>query len=164
MNKPMFRYIGTKIVNAAPLTRGEYNALRGWETPTDENPADAGYLVEYVDGGKPNHPKFEGYISWSPADVFAKAYRPNPGMTFGQAIEALKAGGRVARAGWNGKGMWLKLVPESLADAVAFQYEALYAAPWIGMKTADQKFVPWLASQTDVLAEDWTVVSPEAGG
>ena len=164
MNKPMFRYIGTKIVNAAPLTRGEYNALRGWETPADENPADAGYLVEYVEGGKPNHPKFEGYISWSPADVFAKAYRPNPGMTFGQAIEALKAGGRVARAGWNGKGMWLKLVPESLADAVAFQYEALYAAPWIGMKTADQKFVPWLASQTDVLAEDWTVVSPEAGG
>lgn len=161
MNKPMFRYIGTKIVNAAPLTRGEYNALRGWETPADENPADAGYLVEYVEGGKPNHPKFEGYISWSPADVFAKAYRPNPGMTFGQAIEALKAGGRVARAGWNGKGMWLKLVPESLADAVAFQYEALYAAPWIGMKTADQKFVPWLASQTDVLAEDWTVVSPK---
>ena len=164
MNKPMFRYIGTKIVNAAPLTRGEYNALRGWETPADENPADAGYLVEYVDGGKPNHPEFEGYISWSPADVFAKAYRPNPGMTFGQAIEALKAGGRVARAGWNGKGMWLKLVPESLADAVAFQYEALYAAPWIGMKTADQKFVPWLASQTDVLAEDWTVVSPASGG
>ena len=82
-------------------------------------------------------------------------------MDFGDAIRALKQGSRVARDGWNGKGMWLKLVPESLADAVAFQHEALYAAPWVGMKTADQKFVPWLASQTDVLAEDWTVVSPK---
>lgn len=75
MNKPMFRCIGTKIVNAAPLTRGEYDALRGWETPADKNPEDAGYLVEYVDGGKPNHPEFVGYISWSPADVFANAVR-----------------------------------------------------------------------------------------
>ena len=79
-------------------------------------------------------------------------------MDFGDAIRALKQGFRVAREGWNGKGMWLKLVPESLADAVAFQHEALYAAPWVGMKTADEKFVPWLASQTDVLAEDWVVV------
>ena len=172
MNKPMFRYIGTKIVNAAPLTRGEYNALRGWETPADENPADAGYLVEYVDGGKPNHPKFEGYISWSPADVFAKAYRPNPGMTFSQALEALKACGRVARAGWNGKGMFLFLVPGSritvsegrpLAAVFPVGAEVDYL-PHIDMKTADGKVVPWLASQTDVLAEDWTVVSPEAGG
>ena len=171
MNKPMFRYIGTKIVNAAPLTRGEYNALRGWETPADENPADAGYLVEYVDGGKPNHPEFEGYISWSPADVFAKAYRPNPGMTFGQAIEALKAGGRVARAGWNGKGMWLKLVPAASYPAQTGVAKAYFGdsamvpyREYLALKTAQGDVATWAPSCSDALAEDWTVVSPEAGG
>ncbi len=71
----MQTYIGTKAVKAAPMTRGDYNVLRGWECPADENPADAGFLVEYVDGGKANHPDFAGYVSWSPADVFARAYK-----------------------------------------------------------------------------------------
>lgn len=80
------------------------------------------------------------------------------GLTFGLAIEALKKGHRVARSGWNGKGMWLALVKKEVADKVAFEFAALDAGPWIGMKTADEKFVPWLASQTDMLAEDWAVV------
>lgn len=73
-------------------------------------------------------------------------------MNFGEAIEALKAGERVWREGWNGKGMWLVLVPGT-ANLQDGTYPHL---PWIGMKTADNKFVPWLASQTDVLAEDWS--------
>lgn len=80
-------------------------------------------------------------------------------MDFGDAIKALKNGQKVARAGWDGKGMWLTYVP-------AFHYNpvgsvaplGLEKLPWIGMKTADNKFVPWLASQTDILAEDWTVI------
>lgn len=76
----MQTHIGTKIINAEPMTRGEYNKLRGWEVPADENPDDAGYLVEYTDGGKANHPNFKGYISWSPADVFERAYRPIPAI------------------------------------------------------------------------------------
>jgi hypothetical protein len=71
------QYTGTKTVLARPMTRGDYNAYRGWEVPADENPADEGYLVEYVDGGKANHPAHAGYISWSPADVFARAYTEN---------------------------------------------------------------------------------------
>ena len=54
--------------------------------------------------------------------------------------------------------MWLALVKKEVADKVAFEFAALDAAPWIGMKTADEKFVPWLASQTDMLAEDWVVL------
>lgn len=73
----MKKYIGTKLINAKPMTRQEYNDLRGWAVPSDENPNDEGYLVEYVDGGKANHPDFEGYISWSPKDVFERAYRPS---------------------------------------------------------------------------------------
>jgi hypothetical protein len=81
-------------------------------------------------------------------------------MNFGEALAALKEGKRVARAGWNGKGMWLLLVKGWTVDA---EYETvlhgLLPIPWIGMKTATGDFVPWLASQTDVLAEDWTEVA-----
>lgn len=156
-------YEGTKRVHAHPMNRGEYNAYRGWEVPADENPADDGYLVEYLDGGKSNHPDHAGYISWSPKDVFERAYcEVGQGLPFGDALKALKAGQRVARAGWNGKGMWL-WIPEPLdvfcTKVFVCGDAAFEAAPWIGMKTADNKFVPWLASQTDVLAEDWDVLT-----
>lgn len=73
----MTLHIGTKLIHAHPMNRAAYNTLRGWELPADENGDDAGYLVEYIDGGKANHPDYEGYISWSPADVFERAYRLN---------------------------------------------------------------------------------------
>jgi hypothetical protein len=70
---------------------------------------------------------------------------------FGTAIQMLKAGMRVARIGWNGKGMWLELqVPDAGSKMTL---------PYIYMFTADKNLVPWLASQTDVLAEDWVVTN-----
>lgn len=158
----MTTYIGTKLIRAQAMSRAEYNAYRGWTLPADENGEDSGYLVEYLDGGQSNHPNHVGYISWSPADVFDRAYRPSTDLTFGLAIEALKLGKRVARAGWNGKGMWLGLVQgydynpqEGRATSYALGCIKL---PWIGMKTANGEFVPWLASQTDMLAEDWQII------
>ena len=71
----MRRYVGTKAINAKPMTRAAYNELRGWELPADENGEDAGYLVEYADGQRPNVEGFAGYVSWSPADVFERSYR-----------------------------------------------------------------------------------------
>ena len=72
-------------------------------------------------------------------------------MDFGDAVRALKAGKRVSRAGWNGKGMWLALqVPDE---------HSKMGLPYIYMSTVSGKFVPWLASQTDVLAEDWSEVA-----
>ena len=67
-------YRGCKSVLARPMTRGEYNTYRGWQLPPDESPDDAGYLVEYVDGGKANDSRHAGYISWSPKDVFDRSY------------------------------------------------------------------------------------------
>ena len=67
-------YIGTKSVLATTMTRGEYNEYRGWQIPENEDPSEQGYLVEYVDGGKPNDERHTGYISWSPRDVFEKSY------------------------------------------------------------------------------------------
>lgn len=69
-------YEGTKRLYATPMTRGEYNAYRGWENPAGENPEDGGYLVEYQDGGKANDSRHARYISWSPADVFERTYKP----------------------------------------------------------------------------------------
>ena len=75
---------------------------------------------------------------------------------FGHAIEALKQGHRVARIGWNGKGMFLWYVPTwTYTDGKHDNYPNL---PFIGMKTATGEFVPWLASQTDILAEDWVII------
>ena len=151
-------FIGTKLIMALPMNRAEYNTYRGWELPKDENGADEGYLVEYKDGGKPNHHLHEGYISWSPKKQFENAYRKTDGISFGLAVEALKLGYKVARAGWNGKGMWLGLHKEGgtfIRDECGTELEY---ADYIVMKTADNKLVPWLASQTDVLADDWVIL------
>ena len=72
-------------------------------------------------------------------------------MNFGDAISALKEGKRVSRTGWNGKGMWLEL---QRPDA-----HSKMTLPYIYMKTAQDACVPWLASQTDMLAEDWEIMA-----
>lgn len=80
-----------------------------------------------------------------------------PVMDFGQALTQLKAGERVCRHGWNGKGMWLQLIPGGTMRTPC--PESVYEAqPYIAMKTAQETIVPWLASQTDMLATDWEVV------
>lgn len=160
------QYIGQKRIKAAPMTRAEYDIYRGWELPADEDGSDEGYLVEYVDGGQSNHKDHEGYISWSPKAVFERAYKRVDAMTFGEALEALKRGSKVARAGWNGKGMWLVFVPGT--DVPELRPESPYAKAGlqsvtinahIDMMTATGEMQPgWLASQADLLADDWAVV------
>lgn len=71
-------------------------------------------------------------------------------MNFGQALENLIQGKEVCRAGWNGKGMWIKLQTPTDTSKMTL--------PYIYMKTACNNFVPWLASQTDILADDWEVL------
>jgi len=85
--------------------------------------------------------------------------------TFGWAIEQLKNNKKVSRVGWNGKDMFLFLVPGSTFIVNRPPLLGIYVEgtvinylPHIDMKTADGKIVPWLASQTDVLSEDWDIV------
>lgn len=100
-----------------------------------------------------------------------KSMEQTENLNFGAAIEALKAGRRVSRSGWNGKGMYLWLLPaakvkaewcrephlKAMAEANGGEIEALGS---IRMMTADKKVLTgWLASQTDVLAEDWTILA-----
>jgi hypothetical protein len=77
------------------------------------------------------------------------------GFSFDSALIHLKHGDRVVRAGWNGKGMFLFLISSwTYTDGKQDNYLNL---PFIAMKTADDKVVPWLASQSDTLADDWEV-------
>ncbi len=71
-------------------------------------------------------------------------------MDFSAALVEIKKGNAVARAGWNGKGMYVHLNPGDVA------YDEL---PYLELYTADRKFVPWTISQTDALAEDWVVIT-----
>lgn len=158
----MRAYIGTKILGAKPMTRGAYNDFHGWDLPADEDGSDDGYVVQYEDG----------YVSWSPAAKFEEAYRPTDGMNFGLAIEAMKKGLRVQRAGWNGKGMFCIYVPGT--KDVEFKEDTPYAKaigtgsgqeilPHFDMYTVNAEgrraFLPgWLASQSDMDADDWRIV------
>ena len=75
------------------------------------------------------------------------------GLDIGGAVSYLHKGKRVARAGWNGKNMWLHLVENwTFTDGKNDNYSC---APFVAMKTADNISVPWLCSQTDLLAMDW---------
>lgn len=168
-------YYGTKRIAAKSMTRLEYNQFRKWELPKDENGADDGYLVEYLDGGKPNVEGYTGYVSWSPKEQFDAAYQPTTAMSFGHAIVALEAGHKVSREGWNGKGMFLYYVSANSYPAQTDVAKAYWAdkatsftennipkvpyGAYIAMKTAQENVVPWLASQTDVLAKDWGIVA-----
>ena len=89
-------------------------------------------------------------------------------MDFQKALTELKSGAKISREGWNGKEMWLALqkgYPEGIginkntAAATGLSVGTICKfLPYIMMKTAQREFVPWLASQTDILADDWGVV------
>jgi hypothetical protein len=145
----MNAYYGTKQILAKPMTQHEFNVYMGNVTATnlpDNSPK--GYLVEYLDSPNANHPEHDNYVSWSPADVFERAYQPTTAMAFGHAVEAMKAGQAVARSGWNGKNMFISLV--ELSD--------LNRRDYIEMHTAQGDVVPWVASQSDILAHDWYII------
>lgn len=92
-------------------------------------------------------------------------------LNFGAALDVLKNEGRVARVGWNGLRMWLAMSPGVVNNqaqkfwspairtwASENDVQAISVRPYIVMYTAQGDIVPWTASQTDILAEDWITV------
>ena len=164
----MKKYIGTKIIEAKPMNRGDYNKYRGWQIPANENPEDDGYLVKYSDD----------YESWSPKEQFDKAYRCfEDGMEFSKAIELLKLGYRLARKGWNGKKMCIFLTKGSdveyknlkehnqnalvcaRSEDIKNEDQLVHISDHIDMIAADGSItIGWQPSQVDMLAEDWEIV------
>lgn len=171
IGNPKYLYIGTKAVLAHIMTKEEYCDYRDWKVPENEDPSEEGYFVEYMDGGKPNHPNHVGYVSWSPKDVFEQAYQANGNLSFSAALEALKSGKQVARAGWNGKDQYV------VAQAQATTIEAskiwnphnkahaekiggqIDVAPYCTLKTAqDTLAMGWVPSTGDLFANDWVIL------
>lgn len=156
----MTKYIRCHVVEAKPMTRAEWFKERDGVAPYGYD-KDEGYSIVYPDG----------HESWCPKAAFESVSRPIDGMTFGQAIEAMKQGKKVARNGWNGKGMYIWVMPGStikncpnIADpylkAISDANEGTVTfTGCIRMKTATGEVLTgWLASQTDMLSEDWMIV------
>ena len=158
------KYKRTNIAEMRPYVPGE--DLSGISVSQEDNPAqDRGMIAR-----NPNNHDDQWYVNRA---YFEENFKPVDGehMSFGQALQLLKAGYKVRRRGWNGKGMFLFLLPEGtipksaihdrklkevLEESGKDHFEALGS---IRMKTADDKILTgWLASQTDMLAEDWEVV------
>ena len=150
------------FVSAMAMTRQEYNDLRGWQLPENENGSDAGYLIEDSEGEQ-NTDKFKGFVQWLPKSEFERKYivesdekhpkedapkdMPVATVDFGSAVYALKQGKKVARSGWNGKGMYIRYVPtiNSLNEHLE-------------IKNVKDTFDTWVPSISDLLAEDWVVL------
>ncbi len=129
----MDKYIGTKVITAEPMQMGGKD----------------GYKVKYSDG----------YESWSPKETFETCYRKSGAMTFGHALELMNKGYKMARNGWNGKNMFIFIADGKDLTRCMCSKGMPSCKDSICMLTADGEIVVgWLASQTDMLAEDWCVV------
>lgn len=161
-------HIGTKLVLSLAMSLGDYNKYQGWIIPEDQNPNDEGFLVEYLDGGKANHPDHKGYISWSPKDVFDNSYKASGDMSFGMAVQAAKLGYKVSRLGWNGSSMYTVIMPGFPDGCPANEVTAamhdipvgtmLSVRPYWALKTAQNDIAMWAPSGSDSLADDWCIV------
>lgn len=153
----MQQYIGTKIIKAWPARRCTFIGGKVVYACLDEIvPAgckiEEGYRIEYADG----------YLSWSPKAVFEEAYRQTDHMNFGLAIEAAKKGKKIARAGWNGKNQYVELATcisyrNAAGEDINVNHDAIgnKALAFVGTSGVQ---MGWLASQADMLADDWQIV------
>lgn len=149
----MNKYIGVKLIKAEPQLKDDVE----------------GYKVVY------SQPDGSEYTSWSPKDVFEEAYREVNGMSFGLAIEAAKLGLKIARTGWNGKNMFVVYMPPlhlppfntqepgpKVNDRTAKfigEDTPLDCQPYFAMFNAQKQWIPgWVASQSDMLADDWQII------
>ena len=108
------------------------------------------------------------YTEFVPKDIFEHYSRPTTGLNFGLAIEAMKKGFKVARSGWNGKGMFVvyqKGYPDGIpcnkqtAEAWGLNEGDLFICrPYLQLKCADGSHAMWSASTSDALADDWSIV------
>ena len=149
-------YRSVKRVHATPMLLGD--ALYHISNKIHGNIEAPGYLVVYrKDTNKE-------YISWSPKEEFEKGNVDLSGpLSYSIALEECLEGNdvHIAREGWNGKGMFVFLIdPLNNEQYRMAEHEQWYGEhlPYLAMKTADGKVVPWLCSQTDMQAKDWYLV------
>lgn len=153
-------YITNKVVEVEEMSRLEYVLSRGWELPEDEEHLkdERVYKVMYLDG----------YISMCPKDKFLEDARKLDKLDFGLALLLMKKGFRVAREGWNGKGMFVYLVtggnyPVQMGAIKEYANEqgTVKYNPYMAIKNVNNSISTWVPSVNDCLAEDWQAVGEE---
>ena len=159
----MKQYIETKIIMAEPAS-WYWMAGGGQVVATRADIMTRGLMANVIacdEGYKVRYP--DGYESFSPKEVFEEAYREtNGGISFGMAIEAAKLGKKIARKGWNGKGQYVELATcisyknrEGMAINAEHRAIGNQALAFVGTSGVQ---LGWLASQADMLADDWCIV------
>lgn len=148
----MKQYIGTKIIHAEPAFRIDGGIYSPNEILPKGTDVEEGYRVRYPDG----------YESWSPKKVFEAAYRPSDNLPFGLAIEAAKKGHKIARLGWNGKNQHVEMAYgisyiDPNGQTVNPEHKAIGNRCLAFVGTSGVQ-MGWLASQADMLADDWVIV------
>jgi hypothetical protein len=148
-------YMGINSVKAEPMKMSEYTVRQGIEIPEWQQDDAEGYLIRHSTGDE----------SWVTREMFLCTYRPVDMMCFSGALFCLKRGMKVAREGWNGKGMFIFKVPGSRFAVNRPPLLGIYPEgteidyqDHIDMKTADGTIVPWLCSQSDMMADDWMII------
>ena len=165
----MKKYIGTKQIEAEPMTLGEACSKGLVKSEIEENES---YKLGY-------HTRTEyGYESWSPKELFEESYREvkkETPMCFGDAIEVLKQGGAIRRSGWNGKGLMVfKQVPAHIESDVIPKMQSLpqsakdlilkgkgfidYTSQCLIYNENTGRADSWVPSISDVFADDWEIV------
>jgi hypothetical protein len=147
----------TKVLEFEPMTLGAYNEMRGWSMPENEDANRDGFLLKHSDD----------YLTWSPKEVFEETCRQldNGTMNFGQAIHFAKLGKKIARNGWNGKGMFAYMVDGSRFQVNRAPLNSIFEEgttvdyrPHIDLKAVDGTCGVWNPNMMDILAEDWVIV------
>ena len=153
------KFISVKEVALKPMSYRDFLKKSKDNTVKSIKPDIQGYIVTYQNG----------YQSWMPEAILKEEhYEPLEAFSFSTALYFLKKGRKVARKGWNGKGMYIymqegtKSVTEmrnNHLDHILERDGSVEILPHIDMKSADDRLViGWLASQTDMLSEDWVLV------
>lgn len=207
----MKQFTAVKKVKAKAMTRQEYNDLRGWTLPADEDGSDEGYLTEDMNAAS-NLEGWDGFISWTPKEIFDDQFYevdeqrvclapqdPDHELTedevatlasggslcdctwveldgtehpikegdefdFGTALHLMELGERVRLKIWNGKGMFVYIVPAASYPAQRnakgvlvgdYPDDMVPYSAYIALKTASGEVVPWTISQSDALAKNW---------
>ena len=152
-------FVGLKQISAVPMTRGKAVEHRTGNIPAIVGKAEAnekGYLIRYQDG----------FVSWSSKAVFEGAYAASGQMSFSHALEMAKQGHKIARKGWS-KNQWIIWIPgtENVKTKRGSPYkkaglDTVTICGHFDMFTSAKVMQPgWLASQGDMAANDWGIVS-----
>ena len=146
----MRKYIATMLVDATPMTKGEFIRYRGGNPLIYKDTEQEGYCIKF-----PN-----GYETWEDKKWFKTIARSvDDGMNFGMALELLKQGCKLKRKGWNGQNQYIELATNisytsSSKEVVNSEHNAMGNRAIAFVGTAGTQ-VGWCASQADMLAEDW---------